>query len=69
MTSDVLQSDAIIVTMDLCDVFVDFVLLIGMMRCLSDLVEETPLEMPEVECLEALLKVEKALCEQKNIDF
>jgi hypothetical protein len=61
------QSDAIMVTMDLCDVFVALVLLMGMIRCLSDFVEETPLEMPEVECFEALLNVEKALCNNKNM--
>jgi len=50
------------VTMDLWDVLAELLTLtIGMIRFFSEWLEETPDEMPDVECFEALLSVEKPL--------
>lgn len=58
----VTQSDAVIVTIDLCDVFAELLTLtMGMIRFFSEWFEDTPDEIPEVECFEALLRVEKPL--------
>ena len=60
--TDDAQSDAVIVTIDLCDVFAELLTLtIGMMRFFSEWFEETPDEIPDVECFDALLRVENPL--------